>query len=81
MPNALLWPLQIGLNDLPVIEGHILRQVFGREHPCHPGIIPAPGYSPGFAGEDNELFYDQKTMMIFGDAKQMVTEIVRILKE
>ncbi len=34
----------------------------------------------GFAGEDNELFYDQKTMMLFGDAKQMVTELVRVLK-
>jgi NAD(P) transhydrogenase subunit beta len=37
--------------------------------------------APGFAGEDNELFYDDKTMMIFGDAKKMVTEIVQILKE
>lgn len=36
--------------------------------------------SPGFAGEDNELFYNDKTMMIFGDAKKMVTEIVQILK-
>ncbi|NUM73943.1 NAD(P)(+) transhydrogenase (Re/Si-specific) subunit beta [candidate division KSB1 bacterium] len=35
----------------------------------------------GFAGEDNELFYDQKTMMLFGDAKQMVTDLVRALKE
>jgi len=34
----------------------------------------------GFAGEDNELFYDRKTMMLFGDAKQMVTELVRVLK-
>jgi NAD(P) transhydrogenase subunit beta len=37
--------------------------------------------SPGFAGEDNELFYDQKTMMLFGDAKKMVTDMVRALKE
>lgn len=34
----------------------------------------------GFAGEDNELFYDKKTMMIFGDAKKSLTEIVQILK-
>ena len=34
----------------------------------------------GFAGEDNELFYDKKTMMLFGDAKKMVTELVRALK-
>lgn len=32
--------------------------------------------SPGFAGEENELFYDQKTMMLFGDAKKMVTALI-----
>jgi NAD(P) transhydrogenase subunit beta len=34
----------------------------------------------GFAGEDNELFYDQRTMMLFGDAKKMVMELLRALK-
>ncbi len=32
--------------------------------------------NPGFAGIDNELFYLDKTMMVFGDAKKVVTEIV-----
>ncbi|MFH1126032.1 MAG: NAD(P)(+) transhydrogenase (Re/Si-specific) subunit beta [Candidatus Altiarchaeota archaeon] len=36
---------------------------------------------PGFAGEDNEIFYNQKTMMVFGDAKDTLTKIVGILKE
>ena len=35
----------------------------------------------GFAGEANELFFDEKTMMLFGDAKKMITDIVRVLKE
>jgi NAD(P) transhydrogenase subunit beta len=37
--------------------------------------------NPGFAGEDNELFYDKKTMMVFGDAKTTVTGLVQLLKE
>ena len=34
----------------------------------------------GFAGEDNDLFYDARTMMVFGDAKKVVTEFTRLLK-
>lgn len=37
--------------------------------------------NPGFAGEDNELFYNEKTMMVFGDAKKTLTEIVNLLKK
>ncbi len=36
---------------------------------------------PGFAGIDNELFYGEKTMMLFGDAKQTATELVAAMKE
>jgi proton-translocating NAD(P)+ transhydrogenase subunit beta len=32
--------------------------------------------SPGFSGMDNELFYLQNTMMVFGDAKKVLTDIV-----
>ncbi len=35
--------------------------------------------SPGFAGIDNELYYLEKTLMLFGDAKTAVGEIVREL--
>ena len=35
--------------------------------------------SPGFAGIDNELYYLDKTLMLFGDAKAVVGDIVRQL--
>ena len=37
------------------------------------------GMSPGFAGIDNELYYLDKTLMLFGDARAFVGDIVRQL--
>jgi H+-translocating NAD(P) transhydrogenase subunit beta len=33
--------------------------------------------NPGFAGIDNELYYLDRTLMLFGDAKHFVTELVK----
>jgi len=34
---------------------------------------------PGFAGIENELFHDPKTLMVFGDAKEVVSALVEEL--
>ena len=33
--------------------------------------------NPGFAGVDNELYYLDRTLMLFGDAKSFVGELVK----
>jgi NAD(P) transhydrogenase subunit beta len=33
--------------------------------------------NPGFAGIENELYYDDKTLMAFGDAKQVIGDVAK----
>ena len=42
-------------------------------------IVIKRSMSPGFAGVENELYYDNKTMMVFGDARAVVGELVNEL--
>jgi NAD(P) transhydrogenase subunit beta len=44
---------------------------------AHTVMVIKRGMSPGFAGIDNPLYYDDKTLMLFGDAKGFVNNIVR----
>ncbi|MEW6144088.1 MAG: NAD(P)(+) transhydrogenase (Re/Si-specific) subunit beta [Thermodesulfobacteriota bacterium] len=37
--------------------------------------------NPGFAGIENELYFDEKTMMVFGDAKTVVGNITKELND
>jgi NAD(P) transhydrogenase subunit beta len=44
-------------------------------------IVIKRSLSTGFAGIDNELFYKDKTFMMFGSAKDMVTQLVNEVKQ
>ncbi len=43
-------------------------------------IVLKRSMRPGFAGVDNELYYNEKCMMLFGDARDSVTKLFTALK-
>ena len=59
------------LAGMPIIDADKARVV----------VMVKRSLSVGYAGVDNDLFYEDKTMMLFGDGKQMMTELVSSLKD
>jgi NAD(P) transhydrogenase subunit beta len=57
------------ISGMPILDADKARSV----------MIIKRGMSPGFAGIDNELYYMDKTLMLFGDAKGFVSNIVKEL--
>jgi NAD(P) transhydrogenase subunit beta len=43
-------------------------------------IVNKRSMKPGYAGIENELFYNQKTSMLFGDARDVIQELINELK-
>lgn len=78
--------LVIGANDVtnPAAENEPGSPIYGmpilKVADSHAIIVLKRSMSPGFAGISNELYYDDKTAMVFGDAKASVQEIVEELK-
>jgi NAD(P) transhydrogenase subunit beta len=76
----------IGANDVinPVARSDKSTPIYGMPildvDKAQTVMICKRSLSPGFAGVDNPLFYDEKTMMLFGDAKQTATAVVAALK-
>jgi NAD(P) transhydrogenase subunit beta len=54
---------------MPIVDADRARTVFAIKR----------SKSPGFAGIDNELYFAEKTWMLFGDAKAVVGDLVRRL--
>ena len=55
---------------MPILDADKARHV----------IIVKRSMKPGFAGVDNPLYYQDRTLMLFGDAKGVVTKLVEELK-
>jgi NAD(P) transhydrogenase subunit beta len=77
--------LIIGANDVtnPAARSDQSSPIFGMPildvDKAHTVMVIKRSMNPGFAGIDNPLYYFDRTLMLFGDAKQFVGGIVREL--
>jgi NAD(P) transhydrogenase subunit beta len=55
---------------MPILEAYKARQI----------IVNKRSMASGYAGLDNELFYMDKTLMVFGDAKKVVEDMVKAIE-
>ena len=78
--------LVIGANDVvnPAARHDKSSPIFGMpilnaDH-AKTSIVLKRSMRPGYAGIDNELFFNSNNRMLFGDAKDSITEVVAELK-
>jgi len=78
--------LVVGANDVvnPAARNSPGSPIFGMPilnvDEAHTVVFLKRSMRPGFAGIDNELLYDPKTVMLFGDAKESLTKLVAAVK-
>jgi H+-translocating NAD(P) transhydrogenase subunit beta len=79
--------LVIGANDVvnPAAKTNSSSPIYGMPilevDKAQHTIVIKRGMSAGFSGVENELFYKNKTMMLFGGAKDAITQLVASIKE
>jgi NAD(P) transhydrogenase subunit beta len=61
---------QSAIAGMPILEAYKARTI----------IVNKRSMASGYAGLDNELFYLDRTMMVFGDAKKVVEDMVKAIE-